>query len=235
MSRWDEFLSHQDRAQMERAGFGGRGELGGRPALLVVDVTYEFAGDPVIGPEQSKERWRLSCPDQAATAVPAIEELLSSARRGGVPVLYTKPALPMPGGRNKGRWLDKSSGETSRVLDQMSHAVVAAINPRDDDFVIEKEKPSAFFGTPLMAFLVDLQVDTVVVCGATTSGCVRASVVDAFSYNLRVAVVEDAVFDRVEASHWIGLFDMAQKYAEVVPLADACSYLARPRRTVGPA
>ena len=141
----------------------------------------------------------------------------------------------MPGGRNQGRWLDKVRGASIDAdLSQMRYDILNEVAPREDDFVVEKEKPSAFFGTPLLAYLIDLQVDTLVICGSTTSGCVRASVVDAFSYNYRVAVVEEAVFDRVEASHWISLFDMGQKYANVVELAEACTYLdptaGRPRR-----
>jgi nicotinamidase-related amidase len=91
--------------------------------------------------------------------------------------------------------------------------------------VILKDKPSVFFGTPLMSYLHELQVDTLLVVGTTTSGCVRATVVDAFSYNFKVVVVEECVFDRGQISHKVNLFDMQAKYADVVPLDAALGYL----------
>jgi maleamate amidohydrolase len=102
---------------------------------------------------------------------------------------------------------------------------VREIAPRDGDIVIRKDKPSVFFGTPLMSYLHELQVDTLLVAGTTTSGCVRATVVDAFSYNFKVVVVEECVFDRGQASHKVNLFDMQAKYADVVPLEAALGYL----------
>lgn len=87
--------------------------------------------------------------------------------------------------------------------------------------MILKTKPSAFFGTPLLSFLIDLKVDTLMVCGVSTSGCVRATVIDAFSNNLRVQVIEDGCFDRLETSHAINLCDMNAKYADVIPSTEA--------------
>ena len=93
------------------------------------------------------------------------------------------------------------------------------------DIVIRKIKPSAFYGTPLQAFLNDLGADSLVVTGTTTSGCVRASVLDAFSNNLRVVIAEEACFDRSQASHAINLCDMHAKYADVVPVNEALDYI----------
>ena len=91
--------------------------------------------------------------------------------------------------------------------------------------LLPKKHPSAFFGTPLASYLIDLRVDTLVVTGCTTSGCVRGSVVDAFAYNFRVLVPWDAVYDRSPVSHAVNLFDMSEKYAEVMSLADAMERL----------
>ena len=93
--------------------------------------------------------------------------------------------------------------------------------------LLPKKHPSAFFGTPLASYLIDLRVDTLVVTGCTTSGCVRGSVVDAFAYNFRVLVPWDAVYDRSQVSHAVNLFDMSEKYAEVMSLADALERLER--------
>ena len=100
------------------------------------------------------------------------------------------------------------------------------IKPQPDDIVIQKGKPSAFFATPLASYLVELGVDSLIVVGTTTSGCVRASVVDGCTYRYRMIVVEEGVFDRHEAAHAINLFDMHQKYADVVSLAEVLEYLS---------
>ena len=97
--------------------------------------------------------------------------------------------------------------------------------PPAADLVIGKLKPSAFHGTPLRSHLTLLGADSLVICGTTTSGCVRASVIDAFSYNLKVSVIEECVFDRGQASHKINLFDMAMKYADVISLKETVDYI----------
>jgi len=106
-----------------------------------------------------------------------------------------------------------------------AHDIVDEISPLSSELVLRKTKPSAFHGTPLVSTLVYENVDTLLVIGCTTSGCVRATVVDAFSYGFSVMVVEDAVFDRAELSHAVNLFDMDFKYADVVPSHQALEYL----------
>jgi nicotinamidase-related amidase len=102
---------------------------------------------------------------------------------------------------------------------------VAEIAPSERDLVIEKRKPSAFFGTTLASHLVSLKVDTLIICGTSTSGCVRATVTDAFSYDYRVAIAEEATFDRGQASHAMALFDLDMKYANVTPVDEIVTYL----------
>ena len=99
------------------------------------------------------------------------------------------------------------------------------IAPGPGDILIPKEKPSLFFATPLLSYLIYHNVDTVFVCGTTTSGCVRATVIDAFSYNFKVGVIEECTFDRGEVSHKINLFDMNAKYADVMPVGEVMDYL----------
>ena len=94
--------------------------------------------------------------------------------------------------------------------------VVSELAPGPDEVVIRKIKPSAFFGTPLASYLNELKIDSLVITGCTTSGCVRATVVDAFSLNYRVVIPSDGVFDRFELSHQVSLFDLSLKYADVV-------------------
>ncbi|MGX7677483.1 isochorismatase family protein [Jatrophihabitans sp. DSM 45814] len=128
---------------------------------------------------------------------------------------------------HSGRWLSKNTrrSEDSRADQTRRYDIVEPLTPQPSDVVIQKTKPSAFFGTPLLPYLIDLGVDTLICCGTSTSGCVRSTVVDAFSNNLRVIVVEDATFDRVQTSHQLNLFDMDQKYADVMPFAEVRDHL----------
>jgi len=225
---WERYLSDRDRAVAAAAGLGQRAGYGERPALLVIDVTVNFCGDTSEPILDSIERWRNSCGEAAWEAVPAIQELLRTARAAGVPVIYSAgldtPADPV----YSGRWSDKNRRRTEDTSGARAggNEIIEPIAPEPGDMVIRKTKPSVFFGTPLHAYLVDLQVDTLVCCGVATSGCVRSTVLDAFSHNYRVALVEDATFDRIEASHALALFDIEQKYGDVVSLADATAYLS---------
>src|SRR5947209_16792427 len=112
----------------------------------------------------------------------------------------------------------------NKVWDKGKH-IVEESAPQQGDLVVRKQKPSAFFGTALISMLNEVHADSVLVTGTTTSGCVRASVIDAFSYNLKVSVIEECVFDRGQASHKINLFDMAMKYADVISLKEAIEYV----------
>jgi nicotinamidase-related amidase len=228
MRVWDEYLSEQDRLVAERSGYGRRGGYGERPALLVIDVTVNFCGDrpePIL---DSVGRWRNSCGLAAWEAVEQVRRLLEVARGSGVPVIYSAGLDTPPQPVYSGRWADKNHrrGEDATEGRSGGNEIVAPIAPLPAEIVIRKTKPSVFFGTPLQSYLVDLQVDTLVCCGGTTSGCLRATVLDAFSHNYRVAVAEEASFDRVQATHALNLFDIEQKYGDVVPVADAAAYLA---------
>jgi nicotinamidase-related amidase len=224
MAVWDAFLTEQDKAVFAAGGYGSRAELGERPALLVIDVTYGFCGDrsePIL---ESITRWRSSCGERAWAAIPHIERLLATAHRAGVPVVYTRGAPRRVDGFDRGRWADKNTRQADDTA--RTDEFVAAVAPTDGDLVVEKRKPSAFFGTTLVSHLVSLKADTLIVCGTTTSGCVRATVTDAFSYDYRVVVAEEATFDRGEASHAMALFDLDMKYANVTPVEQVVSYLA---------
>jgi nicotinamidase-related amidase len=223
---WDDVISDQDRAVFEAAGYGQRGGFTEHPAVLVVDVTYDFCGDrpePIL---ESIKRFRNSCGQVAWDALPRIRELTAAARAAEVPVIYTH-AGTRPDAVRMGGWARKNARalaptEVSRAI---GNDFPELITPQPSDIVIQKDKPSAFFGTPLLSYLIALGVDGLLVCGTTTSGCVRASVLDAFSYNIPLAVVEECTFDRGEVSHKINLFDMQAKYADVVSLADTLAFL----------
>ncbi len=151
-----------------------------------------------------------------------IPSLLAQFRDKGWPVLY--PHVAPKKVYDAGRLAAKVP--SIMTIPEKGYEFVAGIAPREGDILVPKRHPSAFFGTALTSYLIDLAADTLIVTGCTTSGCVRGSVVDAFAYNFRVAVPEDAVYDRSHVSHAVNLFDMSEKYADVMPAAELAEKLA---------
>ena len=226
MATWDDTLTERDKQVFAKSGYGKRAGFGQRPALLVIDMNYNFTGDKPEPILKSIERFRNSCGEEGWEGVYRIRELLDDTRKKKLPAFYT---TGHEGGSPVafGRWHGKNSrgAEDKDERWAKGNEIVAEIAPREGDVLIRKQKPSAFFGTPLMSMLNEAHADTVLVTGCTTSGCVRASVIDAFSYNFRIAVVEECVFDRGQASHKVNLFDMNAKYADVISLREAQEYI----------
>lgn len=221
---WDDYITDLDRRAYEKAGFGSSAGFGSRPAILVIDVQYRTVGEarePIL---DAMDTYPTAVGERGWAAVDKIHELLEAARPKGVPVLY--PVVERKDRFDTGRWKDKIPGMDSEEhrIGQRGTQIVEEVAPEPGDVVISKRYASAFFGTPLMTYLNDLDVDTVVVTGCTTSGCVRATVIDAFQYAFRVIVPEDAVYDRGEASHAINLFDMNQKYADILTSDEVISF-----------
>lgn len=209
---------------LERAGYGERIGFGARPALLVVDVTWGFCGDdPSAGVLEAVETYPHACGRSAWEALPQVRSLVDAARRREIPVYFTRSAPPERRPGHLTRWDDKNRRQ--RTDPARAFEIVPDSGFRPGDTVLEKECPSAFFGTPLLRWLIGHGADSVIVCGTTTSGCVRATVVDAFSNDLKVAVVLDATFDRVVASHRMSLFDMGLKYADVIAAREVVAHL----------
>lgn len=225
MRVWDRFLTEQDKAVFARSGHGARGGFGQRPALLVVDVSYAFCGDKDEPITESVKRWRNSCGAVAWKALPVMAKVIAAARAKRVPVIYTTGAVVSS--KDWGSWALKNSRTSDSLLQNGfdGYEIMPQVKPDPDEIVLRKLKPSAFFGTPLISYLHQSQIDTLLVAGTTTSGCVRATVIDGFSLNYRMAVIEDCVFDRYESSHAINLYDMHAKYADVVDSGAAISYL----------
>jgi maleamate amidohydrolase len=225
---WDRFLTERDKAVIEAAGFGARAGYGLRPALIIVDVTYGFTGDrpePIL---ESIKRWSSSSGAESWDAIAVIKRVADAFRAKCLPVIYSHGQVRSDNWDNGSwSWKNKRTVEaTVRAEPSLGfNEIVADIAPRPRDIVIPKQKPSAFFGTNLAGYLVLLGCDSIVVAGTTTSGCVRATVIDAFSNNFRSIVVEDACFDRAQASHAVSLFDMHAKYADVVPSSDVLKYV----------
>lgn len=222
---WERYWTEQDRQAMQDSGYSNPVGFGKRPAVLIIDVSYNFCGEKSEPLLESIKKYRNSCGTAAWDAIAVIRKLIDASREKAVPVFYSTNTR-RPDGFDAGGWRWKNARELDNAEHEIQgNRIVAEIAPEDRDVVIYKTKPSAFFGTPLLSFLIDLKVDSLIVCGVSTSGCVRASVIDAFSNNFRVQVVEDGCFDRTEVSHAINLGDMNAKYADVLPSARILDFL----------
>jgi maleamate amidohydrolase len=222
---WDPFLTEQDRAHLaqsrdRRVGFGQR------PALLLIDLYRSVFGDEPRPLLEAVKTWPGSCGLAVWEALPHLQHLLGLARELHVPVMHVTglDGAGMPGW-SEATHGDGRRGSMSPEQRQRRYQIVDEVAPIEGEVVLRKASPSAFNGTPLLAQLTYLHVDTLIVGGESTSGCVRASVVDGCSARFRMIVVEECVFDRHQAAHAINLFDMHQKYADVLSLAEVESHL----------
>jgi len=228
---WDSYLTERDKEVFAASGFGAMADWGQRPALLIIDVNYAFCDEDSKPILESIKKWRTSCGEDAWTAMPVLQRLIDTCRGRGIPVIYTT-GTRRADNWDSGSWSWKNSRRQEEARAPIltsdgrdGNEIVDAIAPGPRDLVVRKHKPSGFAGTPLHSYLQLLGCDSVIVTGTTTSGCVRATVLDAFSLNFRVTVVEDGCFDRSQASHAINLCDMHAKYANVLPGADVIDYL----------
>ncbi len=196
----------------ERAGFGQAGALGTRPGVVVVDLSLGFT-DP-------------TCPTGSPIddAVAASRRLIDVARAVDAPVAYTTIAYE-PGEEERIAWLRKVPGLAVLAAGTKWVEIDPRVAPGEREPVMVKKGASAFFGTPLAEWFRDRNVDTVVICGATTSGCIRATAVDSMQNDFATVVVREAVGDRASGPHEANLFDIAAKYGEVLSIGDAVAYL----------
>lgn len=226
MNGHESFLTELDKLVLPRTGYGASVGFGDRPVILVIDVSYSFCGEEPQPILEALAVYHNSCGERAWSAIGAIARLLDVARVKRLPVLYTTGYdYPIAGDFGLGRWADKCPAE-SQDQNARAQEIVAPIAPREHDILIPKTMPSAFFATNLVSYLINLNADCVIACGVATGGCVRASVVDGFSHNYRMIVVEDGTFDLIEASHWINLVDMDMKYADVMTVDKVVEHLA---------
>lgn len=223
---WDGIIPEHEQRAYRAAGFGRPTGLGKRPALLIIDVQYRTVGTKRMPFDEAIKEFPTSCGEVAWDAVTNIGVLLALFRANDWPVLY--PHVSPKQSFDSGRLSDKVPA--IMTVAGRGYDFVDEIAPREGDILLPKKHPSAFFGTPLASYLINVGADSVVVTGCSTSGCVRGSVVDAFAYNFRVLVPQDAVYDRSKVSHAVNLFDMSEKYADVMSTADAVAALETIRR-----
>lgn len=185
---------------------------GTRPGLLIVDLSYGFT-DP-----QSPLGADLT------SVVVATRSILDIARMKGFPVVYTTIAFE-PHLMDSGIWPQKAPALADLVIGQRGVEIDERVAPLDGEHVIVKKASSAFFGTDLATILLDLDVDTIVLCGASTSGCIRATAVDCCQYGWPALLPREAIGDRARGPHESNLFDIDQKYADVVSLGEVIDFL----------
>jgi maleamate amidohydrolase len=227
---WDRYLTDADKEHLaatpnRRVGFGRK------PALLLIDLYRAVFGDKPEPLMEAIKTWPSSCGPAAWDALPHIQRLLAAARASKIPVIH----ITMLADSGMLDWNTSAHRDAPPRIDPKDSAalerkrrgaeIVDELKPIEGEVVLRKTAPSAFWGTPLAGHLTFHGIDTLLVAGESTSGCVRASVVDAVAHRHRVQVVEECVFDRHEAPHAINLFDMHAKYADVIPLAEALNYL----------
>ena len=212
MAAWDQVITDDEKKRYKEAGFGGQGSIGKRPALLIIDVQYRTIGTTPKPYWEAIKEYPTSCGDVGWSAVENIKRLVSLFRDRGFPILYPHVA-PKNLATDGGRLAEKIPSIMG--IDAKGYEFVEEIAPVSGDILLPKKHPRAFFGTPLVSHLIDLNVDTLVVTGCTTRGCIRSSVTDAFAYNFKVLVPDDAVYDRSPTSHAVNLWDMNAKYADV--------------------
>jgi maleamate amidohydrolase len=200
-----------------RQGFGQAIGLGRRPALLVVDFVQGFADPAMFGGGNIR--------DAIAATVP----VLDACRAQDLPIAFTRIVYAADGS-DAGIWCLKAPRLSELIETAPASRVVPELAPLPGERIVRKTQASAFFATDLAPWLVQRAVDTVVVVGCTTSGCVRATVVDAMSWGFRPVVLTDCVGDRAIGPHEANLFDLGQKYADLMPAADFLAWLGDPGR-----
>ncbi len=220
MRVWEDALTESDRrvlAARQPRQLTGFGE---RPALLVIDMNRAAVGEDRPIHEQV-DRYPLACGNLAWAAIRPMQRVISMAREAAIPVVYSRNVfktihdLPRAG--------DPTYGYSELSPLSEIHPEVAM---QPGDLLIEKQRASVFFQTGLVYVLLNKKVDSLLIVGNSTSGCVRATAIDGLGYTFKVSVIEECVFDRIEMSHKASLFDLQFKYCDVVSVDRACDYLA---------
>lgn len=224
---WDQVIPQEEQDIYALAGIGGSGGLGKSPALLVIDVQYRSVGDRSRPIKEAIQQYRTSCGEAGWAAIPHISALIGEFRRNRWPVIF--PHVARKNDHDRGAFAAKMPAIIH--IPDAGYDFVREAAPLSGELCLPKTQASAFFGTPLASYLIGAGVDTLVLTGCTTSGCIRASAVDACSLNFKSVVPSDAVFDRLPTSHAVNLFDIASKYADVLSTDDLIHQLAALRGT----
>jgi maleamate amidohydrolase len=195
--------------------------VGPSPALLAVDLYELVYRGGNRRPAELVRTHPSSCGEYAYAAIEPTKQLFAAARSAGLPIFYSTGDT-----RAESRPSLVTATRRSRPpMDAADFAIRPEFKPQPQDVLITKQRASVFFGTPLVAHLTQLGVQTLIICGESTSGCVRATAVDAYSHGYHVVLVEECCFDRSLLSHKVNLFDMHHKYCDVMHVAEVVAHL----------
>lgn len=208
LEKWRGYVPDAELETYRKGGFANRLGIGKRPALVNIDTTHMF-----VDPSYS------FCGAAMPELMSALERITALFRQLNLPIYYTRrDDRSLPSYRGAWNWKLAKPDDVEFVADPKADEWPEAYGPRPGDRVVMKNKPSGFFGTMLADFLRYDEVDTVIMVGISTSGCVRASAVDAFSHNFRVILIDDACGDRSPQAHKANMFDLDMKFADVESL-----------------
>jgi nicotinamidase-related amidase len=231
MRVWDQFLAAEDTATLKERPHQVWG-FGQRPALVLIDLyRWVFGDSRPASVLDAMADWPGTCGPQAWDAIPHLQRVLGAARRADIPIVHVTGLSPSDSGVPG--WSTRGKKETSNVAVDPVMAVrlrrrfdiIDDVKPLPGEAVLRKAAPSGFFGTLLMSHLHANDVDGIILVGESTSGCVRATCVEGRSYRFKMTVVEECVFDRHKTAHAMNLFDMHQKYADVLGIDDVVAHL----------
>ena len=195
--------------------------VGPSPALLAIDLyelAYQGGAKPV---SELHKTFPSSCGEYAHAAIEPTKRLFNAARAASLPIFYTTQDTQPDGAPTR----VTATKRRDVPRDPALYAIRADFEPQRGDVIVPKQRASGFYGTPLLAHLIQLGIQTVIVCGESTSGCVRASSVDAYSHGFHVVIVEECCFDRSLLSHKVNLFDLHHKYADVMHVDNVIAHL----------
>ena len=214
MPIWDDIIPKEEREKFYSGGMGvSITGFGKRPALLIVDMSYAFVD--------------ASFPLGDATGKPCVENikaLLTLARGKNIPVFYST-SVWKDNQVERGLW--KRTETVNKALQHhKAHKIVDELKPKKNEPVVVKMAPSAFFGTNLVNMLIQNNIDTLILTGMVTSGCVYATAVDGFSYGFRVVIPQECVADRSQVGHKVALFNFHMKYGDVLGLVEVSAYIS---------
>jgi nicotinamidase-related amidase len=231
MRVWDKFLAAEDAATLKERPHQVWG-FGQRPALVLIDLyRWVFGDSRPASVLDAMVDWPGTCGPQAWDAIPHLQRVLSAARAAEIPIVHVTGLSPFDSG--VAGWSTRGGKETASPDPVMADRVrrrfdiIGEVAPLPGEAVLRKAAPSGFFGTLLMSHLHANDVDGIILVGESTSGCVRATCVEGRSYRFKMTVVEECVFDRHKTAHAMNLFDMHQKYADVLGIDDVVAHLEK--------
>lgn len=214
VKEWMKVIPESEQLTYRKAGFLGKVQLGKRSALILTDLTYSSTGSESLTLEEAIKEHPLACGPVAWNTMPRISRLIEMFRAKSLPIVYTRADID-------NQVMAGTAAKTNRKVqldDSKFSEFPQIVAPREGEWILGKTKASAFFQTPLSTYLVKEKVDTLIICGVATSGCVRATAIDAFSHGYATIVINDCCFDRSYFAHCTNLFDINAKYATVLSL-----------------